>query len=220
MPRRFRHLSYANVVSSVALFAALSGSAYAALRLPANSVGTRQVRAHAITSAKLAPSATARLRGPRGYPGGQGLTSPQGLQGAAGPSDAFVARCFANNVSCTNNGDYSMFLDVGVPGGVYVLSGKATVTNADGAPVKASCSLLHGIPRSYGVLDQSDQTVAPSAKATLVTQAFETGTENESHSVRLECTVEPGPNKTPVVWSLAELTALRVGHVKEFLPAF
>ena len=35
-----RHLTYANVVASLALFLALGGAAYAATQLPQNSVGT------------------------------------------------------------------------------------------------------------------------------------------------------------------------------------
>ncbi len=41
--RIFSRLTYANVVATVALFVALGGSSYAALELPANSVGQRQI---------------------------------------------------------------------------------------------------------------------------------------------------------------------------------
>jgi hypothetical protein len=49
-----RKLSFANVTSSLALFVALSGGAYAAVALPANSVGTKQIKNGAVTRAKLA----------------------------------------------------------------------------------------------------------------------------------------------------------------------
>jgi hypothetical protein len=42
-------LSYANVISTVALFVALGGASYAAIALPAGSVGTRQLRTAAVT---------------------------------------------------------------------------------------------------------------------------------------------------------------------------
>lgn len=48
-----RHLSYANVISTICLFILLGGSAYAAVRLPAKSVGTAQLRAGAVTGAKI-----------------------------------------------------------------------------------------------------------------------------------------------------------------------
>lgn len=43
-----------NAVAYVALFVALTGSAYAAIRLPANSVGARQLKKGAVTRKKLA----------------------------------------------------------------------------------------------------------------------------------------------------------------------
>jgi hypothetical protein len=45
---------YANVTATVALFASLGGGAYAATQLPKHSVGTRQLRASAVTSSKVA----------------------------------------------------------------------------------------------------------------------------------------------------------------------
>lgn len=53
MPR----LSYANAMATVAVFIALGGSAYAALRVPPNSVGSRQIKAGAITAGKIASAA-------------------------------------------------------------------------------------------------------------------------------------------------------------------
>jgi len=49
-----RHLTYANAAATIALFVALGGTSYAALSLPAGSVGTRQLRSGAVTEAKLA----------------------------------------------------------------------------------------------------------------------------------------------------------------------
>ena len=82
-------LSYANVVSSLALFVALGGTSYAVAR---NSIGTPQLKADAVTSAKvkngslrngdLAPSA----RGQRGPRGPQGPAGKDGT-GAGGAAD-------------------------------------------------------------------------------------------------------------------------------------
>ena len=46
-----------NAIALVALFIALGGTSYAALSLPAGSVGTRQLRNRAVTGAKLAKGA-------------------------------------------------------------------------------------------------------------------------------------------------------------------
>ncbi|GAB3242988.1 hypothetical protein [Nocardioides dilutus] len=47
-----RH-SYANVASTLALVVALSGGAYAATKLPKNSVGPKQLKANAVSAAKV-----------------------------------------------------------------------------------------------------------------------------------------------------------------------
>ena len=49
----FRRTSYANVASTAALVLALTGGAYAAGVLPAKSVGTKQLKNDAVTSAKV-----------------------------------------------------------------------------------------------------------------------------------------------------------------------
>ena len=50
-------LSYANVTATLALFVALGGTGYAAVTLPRNSVGTKQLRSRAVTASKLKPGA-------------------------------------------------------------------------------------------------------------------------------------------------------------------
>jgi hypothetical protein len=81
-PLRAR-LTYANVMSTIAVFTALGGASYAAIRLPAGSVGTAQLRRHAVTLVKLNPGAVAALRGQPGQPGQPGPPGPQGAAGTA-----------------------------------------------------------------------------------------------------------------------------------------
>ena len=60
MLRKLRcRITYANIVSSLALFLVLGGGAWAATQLPANSVGTPQLKKSAVTSPKLANNAVA-----------------------------------------------------------------------------------------------------------------------------------------------------------------
>jgi hypothetical protein len=55
------HLSYANLVATLAVFIGLGGSSYAALSLPQNSVGSKQLKRRAVTAAKIKDGAvTAR----------------------------------------------------------------------------------------------------------------------------------------------------------------
>lgn len=51
-----KHLTYANVVSTLCLFLALGGAAYAGTKLAKGSVGTNQLKAEAVTKAKLHPN--------------------------------------------------------------------------------------------------------------------------------------------------------------------
>jgi len=103
MRRIFRGGRYANVTATMALIVALGGTSYAAITLPRNSVGTKQlkpravarsdIRANAVTSAKVrngsllskdfkAGQIPAGPAGPAGAPG------PVGPAGPAGPFPA------------------------------------------------------------------------------------------------------------------------------------
>jgi hypothetical protein len=48
-----RHISYANVTATLALFFALAGGTYAATQLPKNSVGSTQVKANALSGSDI-----------------------------------------------------------------------------------------------------------------------------------------------------------------------
>lgn len=89
MPSVRRRLSFANVVSCIALFVALGGASYAATQLPKNSVGAKQIKPNAVSSSKVKngslgvadfkSSELSQLQGPAGPQG------PKGEQGAPGP---------------------------------------------------------------------------------------------------------------------------------------
>jgi len=55
-------LTYANVVATLALFVALGGTGYAALKLPRNSVGNKQIRAGSVTNTKLGAGSVSRTK--------------------------------------------------------------------------------------------------------------------------------------------------------------
>jgi hypothetical protein len=85
-------LTYANVMATIAVFLALGGGAYAAFKLPRDSVGRKQIKANAVNSAKVSDGSllagdfkAGRLpAGPQGPVGPVGDTGPQGLQGLQG----------------------------------------------------------------------------------------------------------------------------------------
>ena len=88
-PKRFipRH---ATVIAYVALFSALGGGAYAAIKLPANSVSTKQVKNGSLLAADFAtgqlPAGAAGPKGDTGAPGAPGATGARGPQGEQGPT--------------------------------------------------------------------------------------------------------------------------------------
>lgn len=100
-----RRPSPALIVALVALFVALGGSAYAALALPKNSVGSAQLINGAVTPTKLSQASKRALSrpgpkgetgapgpkgdlGPKGDPGPKGETGAQGPEGPKGDAGA------------------------------------------------------------------------------------------------------------------------------------
>jgi hypothetical protein len=88
---------HAVAVAYLALFVALGGGAYAASKLPRNSVGPTQLKKNAVTSPKVkngslkaADFAKGQLRrgpqGPKGDLGSQGLQGEPGTPGGPGPT--------------------------------------------------------------------------------------------------------------------------------------
>jgi hypothetical protein len=107
------HLTYANVIATLALFLALGGGAYAALKLPSNSVGSKQIKKNAVNSSKVANGSL--LAGdfkagqvPAGKPGPPGQPGTPGDPGSPGPPaksfDGTVAQGGQNVVLESING--------------------------------------------------------------------------------------------------------------------
>jgi hypothetical protein len=145
MPARLRRsLSFANVVSMLALFIALTGGAYA-LTLPRASVGPKQLKRNAVTGPKIKRGAvTSRKVKDHSLlakdfkadqlPAGPG--GPQGPQGEQGPAGTDPSTCTTAAGSCTLIGAKNV---VGArrspnnPTGFYcVTTGPGIDPNADG----------------------------------------------------------------------------------------
>jgi hypothetical protein len=71
-------------VALLALFIALGGTSYAAVKLPRNSVGTAQIKTHAVTTSKLSTATVKALKGAKGDPGATGATGAAGIKGDPG----------------------------------------------------------------------------------------------------------------------------------------
>lgn len=97
-------LSYANVVSSFCLFVLLGGGAYAATRLPRNSVGGAQLKRNAVSSTKVKNRSLRAIdfkrgqlpRGPQGRPGATGVPGSRGPAGPPGTSPGLFEPTFTH----------------------------------------------------------------------------------------------------------------------------
>jgi hypothetical protein len=85
-PRRrgLRRISPATGISLLALFVALGGTSYAAVKLPAKSVGTKQLKTSAVTSAKVRNNSLLARDFKRGQLPSGGATGPRGATGKTG----------------------------------------------------------------------------------------------------------------------------------------
>lgn len=135
LPRMGRP-SPALVLASVALFVALGGTGYAALQLPANSVGTKQLKRgavknsdiarNAVTGSKVRPRsltasdfrANSLPRGPQGPRGPEGPAGPRGTARAYGyvaEGGGVVAARSTPGVSVTHTAGSGIYC-VSIPG--------------------------------------------------------------------------------------------------------
>src|SRR3954453_11078628 len=77
-------LTYANVAATLALVFAITGGAYAAIQLPKDSVGAKQLKRNAVRSAKVKNGSLLA----KDFKAGQlpaGARGPQGPKGEMGP---------------------------------------------------------------------------------------------------------------------------------------
>src|SRR4051812_31791063 len=94
-------MTFANIVSSMALFIALGGGAYA-LSIPTNSVGTKQLKKNAVTGPKIKKGAVTSVKvknhslARADFKAGQVPPGPPGAPGRDGAAVAVRARSTAN----------------------------------------------------------------------------------------------------------------------------
>ncbi|HVX33230.1 MAG TPA: hypothetical protein VHA80_08825 [Solirubrobacterales bacterium] len=201
-----RHLTYANVAATLALFLALGGAAYAATQLPRNSVGTAQLRREAVTAGKIARKTRNQLRGDRGPAGPQG---PQGKQGARGPKGATGARGAQGPrgdkgergepgtgpafevFTATSKATPGQILGQTLGPGAYVITADVTATNNTGEAgiVPIECTLLAGAESSArsATVDEGEQaTVSVSITHTFGSAGAATLTCNSPKSLLVD----------------------------------
>ena len=155
-------LTYANVMATIAVFIALGGGAYAAIKLPANSVGTKQIRKAAVTPSKVAPSAIALFKGRKGDKGDAGPQGPQGLDGAQGaqgiqgvPGQTGPSNAYFSSSNTAQSG-------VSLPAGDYVVQGQCAFSSSNGSNINGQDTLTSG---ATGDIASTFVTIPPSQYA-------------------------------------------------------
>ncbi|MDX6626971.1 MAG: hypothetical protein QOE56_1960, partial [Solirubrobacterales bacterium] len=126
-------LTYANVMVSILAFCVLGGgTAFAAMQVAGNSVGTKQLKKGAVTPGKLSSAAKDTMTGAtgpeglkgdtgaKGSPGVQGDPGVKGEQGETGPSDVYSARLTLKAI--TPGFGYQTVVSVALPAGNYLVS--------------------------------------------------------------------------------------------------
>jgi hypothetical protein len=170
-----RHLSFANVTSLMALMFAMGGTGYA-MTLPKNSVGSKQIRKDAVTSAKvknrtlrasdfavgqlpagragasgaLGATGAAGAPGAKGDPGPKGDPGKDGMQGLAGVvGEVTVQReDFALADNATSGAS------IPCPAGTKAIGGGSSIAAVTSDDIHATVSR----PDSTGVAPASDET--------------------------------------------------------------
>jgi hypothetical protein len=187
-----------NVVGYVALFAALGGTSYAAIRLPANSVGAKQIKAKAVRAAEvkngslglaeLSGRAESALQGRRGLQGLQGVAGEQGQPGSP------AASVIQGNTDTT-------LLTLPASEDVFAPSG-FTAFNETGAGATSIQSTPNATIVIRDLFGQVNTAPGPGASRTVRLQAFNpgrilisctiSGTDTTCNSGSESVTVPPG----------------------------
>ncbi len=143
MNRVIQHLR-ANAVAYLALFVALGGTSYAALKLPANSVSGRQIQNHVIDPVKLNPRyITQSIRA-------WASVNAHGKIIASSPKARIVASVGADQVTwpIPFERKCAALVTVGNPG---ALSGTSVAAFADASVISESRNHLGALVSTYSV---------------------------------------------------------------------
>jgi hypothetical protein len=143
MNRIFGGARYANVTATMALVVALGGTSYAAIKLPANSVTSKQVKDRSLLKKDFKTGQLpAGKTGPAGPAGAAGAAGPQGFTGPAG----VVASAYKATEAGPTAGAGDQTIDsITLPGGGnWVVTAKFIATNATTAEAILDCRLTIG----------------------------------------------------------------------------
>jgi hypothetical protein len=169
-------------VALLALFLALGGTSYAAVRLPKNSVGSRQLKTGAVTSSKVRDHSLraadfrrgqlpAGARGTKGDTGAAGAQGPKGDTGASGapgaPGYHFTTGSGATGPTLSQAGTYFVVVKAFLTAGGTRLTGDCVAVA--GADIDTYDAAFNVPPSSSRNVTFSGMLVVPSGQAPAVT---------------------------------------------------
>ncbi len=147
MSRIRSHLSYANVMATIAVFIALGGTSYAVTQLPRNSVGAKQIRTGAVGKSEVGKSAVGSRQIHDRSIGIRDVSisarkSLRGAQGPSGPPGPQGPRGFTFSAAVTATGQYARTVGVSSPNAGHTQTGLYEVLfNADVSSCYAAASV-------------------------------------------------------------------------------
>ncbi len=195
-----RHLSYANVTASLALFLALGGGAYAAVSLSKNSVGAKQIkakavgkselRARSVGAAKLAPNAVTSpavrdgsLLG-KDFKQGELPAGPQGAEGPTGPPGPSQLLYDDDSSGGALTGmDYGNNRNYEIPAGTWWVSWSGQLDTASDPNVLVSCRLVQG---STDIDERQVSLSSSTDMRSFVLEGIVTGPATVGHQCRMD----------------------------------
>jgi hypothetical protein len=211
-------LGYANVVATLALFIALGGGAYAAFRVPPDSVGPAQLKNGAVTPPKVAKTTLAQFRGQRGPRGPRGPKGATGLHGLAGVNGNGPVYYYIGGGAIPGGNVDTAVLDVQPPAGVSYLLNASVLDSTSGltAPTEdeLECSLGVGTSPQVARFFGGGEATAPPGNAQEsfgLTGAAKVTTGQHVYVVCRDGSDKNGTPGSASVW----LTATRVTGVIE-----
>jgi hypothetical protein len=157
MSQRIRsRLSFANVMSCVAVFIALGGTGYAAVKLPKNSVGAKQIKTNGVGSSEVKNGSLKKVdfkasdlpvgaQGPQGIQGIQGLQGLKGDKGNKGDTGAYARPTVQFNEAAADMANGAeLSLDVHCPADQIAIGGgvRGDLTNSELTKVTASRPII------------------------------------------------------------------------------
>ena len=162
---------YANIMATVAVFIALGGTSWAAVKITGANVKNGSLTGKDIRDRSIAPRDLKKKltgkRGPVGTPGPRGTAGPAGPQGERGPSFA----TFVNGAPKFLEGNSpETVATLKIPAGRWMLGVSATLKNETTAQTTADCELKFG-------RDESDLDIITASGDLLLRGEFGKSTE-------------------------------------------